>query len=270
MRERIVENEIFVNRRVSLQPSKMPEYEVHDKNEFYYLEKGETIYFLENKIYFLKEGCVFFVPKGCLHMTSNENSSSFERVLVQFDDSSIDPLNRSYLNILSERRIVNIQSNRHHKIKYLFQQLEHEKVRMEQGYEEMQRLYLNQLLILSVRYSDPNYKLKLDNTSFLIKQISEYIRTNYNNDINLQSLANHFSLSSSYLSRTFKQHTNIGISEYITLSKITAAKKLLLNPNATITAVATKCGFNDSNYFSAVFKKIEGITPKKYSILHRE
>jgi len=56
------------------------------------------------------------------------------------------------------------------------------------------------------------------------------------------------------------------LSEYINISRIAAAEKILKSGKYPITRVATECGFNDSNYFAAVFKKYKGITPKKYSI----
>jgi two-component system response regulator YesN len=60
--------------------------------------------------------------------------------------------------------------------------------------------------------------------------------------------------------------TGMGLSEYINIARVTAAEKLLLSADLPITEVATKCGFNDSNYFARVFKKLKGVTPKKYSM----
>ena len=54
--------------------------------------------------------------------------------------------------------------------------------------------------------------------------------------------------------------------EYLNHIRITAAEKLLIQTDMPITRIAMECGFNDSNYFAAVFKKIKGITPKKFSL----
>ena len=70
----------------------------------------------------------------------------------------------------------------------------------------------------------------------------------------------------SYFSKQFKAITGVGLIEYLNLTRITAAEKLLTETNRPITEVAMECGFNDSNYFAAVFKKIKGITPKKFSL----
>ena len=76
-------------------------------------------------------------------------------------------------------------------------------------------------------------------------------------------------MSASYFSKQFKSVTGVGLNEYINIIRIGASEKLLLSGNLPITQVAMECGFNDSNYFAAVFKKLKGITPKKYSLLNK-
>ena len=60
-----------------------------------------------------------------------------------------------------------------------------------------------------------------------------------------------------------------GYKKFINISRITASEKYLLNTEKSITEIAALCGFNDSNYFASVFKKIKGITPKKYSLMNK-
>ena len=100
------------------------------------------------------------------------------------------------------------------------------------------------------------------------ESISKYIRENFSDDLSLYRLSKEFSMTPTYLSRFFKRSTGINLSEYINIVRITEAEKLLKNPAISITDVAFACGFNDSNYFSSVFKKAKGITPKKFSKLN--
>jgi AraC-like DNA-binding protein len=53
------------------------------------------------------------------------------------------------------------------------------------------------------------------------------------------------------------------------LTRISAAERLLRSTDYTVTEVAIKCGYNDSNYFASIFKQVKGISPKKYSMKHR-
>ena len=80
----------------------------------------------------------------------------------------------------------------------------------------------------------------------------------------LEEMEDISNVSVSYLSRKFKQIIGMGISEYIQMYRINIAKKLLVQSDESILSISSKCGFNDSNYFSSVFKRKEGISPLKY------
>ena len=74
-----------------------------------------------------------------------------------------------------------------------------------------------------------------------------------------------FSVNESHLSKKFKNVSGTGITEYIAYVRIMNAELLLRQNKYTISEIAFKCGFNDSNYFSTVFKRIKGISPLKYA-----
>ena len=97
-----------------------------------------------------------------------------------------------------------------------------------------------------------------------------YISENYSGDLNLKTVASKFAMSESYFSKQFKNVTGVGFNEYVNISRVSAAEKMLVKSNRAITEIAADCGFNDSNYFAAVFKKIKGITPKKYSSMNKK
>jgi len=100
---------------------------------------------------------------------------------------------------------------------------------------------------------------------FIFMNLSRYISINYSSDLSLDNLSKKFAMSASHLSRRFKAVAGIGITEYITYVRILNAEKLLKMSGLPVTEVAAACGFNDSNYFSTVFKRIKGTTPLKFS-----
>ena len=130
----------------------------------------------------------------------------------------------------------------------------------------MQKLYLRQILILISRLRIKNNVTEFSQSYSIVQNAAKYISENCNSDLTLDALAKKYAMSPSYFSKQFKSITGIGLNEYINISRIATAEKLLLNTDWPITRIATECGFNDSNYFAAVFKKIKGITPKKYSM----
>jgi two-component system response regulator YesN len=76
--------------------------------------------------------------------------------------------------------------------------------------------------------------------------------------------ANHFHVNKSYLSAIFKQEMGRSFTERLTLLRIREAKKLLKDTALNLTNIAYQCGFSDQSYFSKVFRKVEGLTPKEY------
>jgi len=101
------------------------------------------------------------------------------------------------------------------------------------------------------------------------KYILEYIHKNYTEDLSLTIIADHFSLSEGYVSKLFKEATNINFKIYLNQLKIKKAKKLLKEKNYKISEVSKMIGYHNVNTFIRVFKNIEGISPGEYKKIHR-
>ncbi len=91
-----------------------------------------------------------------------------------------------------------------------------------------------------------------------------YIDANLTGNLNLSSLADTLNVSSSYLSSLFKKETGYTLTEYINTRRIKHAKHLLESTRLQIQTIAQHCGIVDVQYFSRVFKRIAGMTPKEY------
>lgn len=92
----------------------------------------------------------------------------------------------------------------------------------------------------------------------------EYIENNYPENISIADISKDIDVSESYLSHLFKEETNFTIVEYLTMYRISMATRLLKDTNIRINEVAEKVGYQDQRYFSQVFKKFLGITPKQF------
>lgn len=82
--------------------------------------------------------------------------------------------------------------------------------------------------------------------------------------LTLESVAEHFFLNKHYLARLFKEQYGISVNSYLTQVRITRAKQMLRFTDRTIAAIGAECGLEDANYFSRIFKKVEGVTPRQY------
>lgn len=98
----------------------------------------------------------------------------------------------------------------------------------------------------------------------VVKDIINYIKRNYNKEISINSIANEVYLSPTYLCLLFKNETGETINTYLTKVRIEKSKRLLKDRRLKLYDVANQVGYNDSNYFTKVFKKAEGCTPSEY------
>jgi len=101
-----------------------------------------------------------------------------------------------------------------------------------------------------------------------ILEIVSYIDEHYRENISLKSLASMFWLDQKYLSKLFKRHMGENYVEYITRKRIEDAKQMLSEEELTISEIAESVSYDDTNYFTVVFKKYVGITPKEYRLRH--
>ncbi len=97
-----------------------------------------------------------------------------------------------------------------------------------------------------------------------ITQAKTYIDGHYTENMSLESIANHFYLNKSYLARAFKEQFGVSVVTYIRQVRISRAKELLRFTDDTVEAVGTACGIDDANYFTRVFKSVEGVTPMQF------
>ncbi|MDD2956989.1 MAG: response regulator [Lachnospiraceae bacterium] len=104
----------------------------------------------------------------------------------------------------------------------------------------------------------------------VILEVQRYIKEHFTGHLRQQDIADHFYINKDYLSRKFKQEFQISMVDYINRLRIDKAKKLLSVPGIKIAEVSEMVGFSDDKYFSTVFKRTCGISPKSYYLTHAE
>lgn len=98
-----------------------------------------------------------------------------------------------------------------------------------------------------------------------VMKIKEYIEENFSdNSLSLETISNECSYNKKYISRIFKQKFGIGISQYITRIRIQYACTLMERGFTSVSDIAFQSGFSEPMYFSKVFKKIMGVSPKEH------
>ncbi len=104
-----------------------------------------------------------------------------------------------------------------------------------------------------------------DSTSETVEKAKTYIDRNYKDyDISLKTVADSVGLSPAYLSGLFKKEVGKNFSDYLTEVRINKAKDLLCRTSKMVYEVAYEVGFHDYKYFSQIFKKHTGQTPRQF------
>jgi len=130
----------------------------------------------------------------------------------------------------------------------------------------MLKMQLQTLLLLCGRVCNYIFEPPADlhTTDQQVLQAAQFICQHYMDSLTSADIAGAVGFSPNYLSRRFRAATGIGLHEYIVFVRLQHAAQELVSTSDSITAIALRCGFSDSNYFKDSFKKKYGVTPRNY------
>ena len=150
----------------------------------------------------------------------------------------------------------------------IFEKIETEYEALDEMSEDIFKCYTHMLFFLLAR--NPNLSVPTAENRHYIEDAIDFLQSNYTSDVTLAQLAARYFVSPEHFSRVFKKRTSFNFSEYVNILRLQKAESMLRQLNtASITDIAESCGFNDSNYFSVQFKRLYGISPKKFQSLNK-
>ena len=125
---------------------------------------------------------------------------------------------------------------------------------------------IKQYFVMSLRTAiEIRDKQSDDQSGRIIRMALEYIEENYTNEsLSLNSVATKVHVSANYFSAIFSQNMKMTFVEYVTKKRMDKAKALLKNTDILASEIAQMVGYKDSHYFSFVFKKTQGMSPREY------
>lgn len=103
----------------------------------------------------------------------------------------------------------------------------------------------------------------------LVEKAVLFIEADLSQDLSLRTIAENLSISAGYLSTLFHQETGKTVTEFVNEKRIEHAAVLLRSASLQVQAVAQYCGIPDVNYFSKIFKRYHGVTPREYRKQHK-
>lgn len=106
---------------------------------------------------------------------------------------------------------------------------------------------------------------RMNMTKRIAEEAKQYIQAHYSDtEMSLEKICSYLHLSTSHFSTLFKRETGISFASYLTQVRLNEAVKLLNTTECLLSEIAQKVGYNESTYFSYVFKKQFGMSPVKY------
>ena len=222
-----------------------------------YCTEGKGIIEVGDQIYRLEKSDAFCIPRTVRHKYYADEKEPWSILWVHFkgDNTNYFPL--------EERKIVHINS-RHsdNRMMVLFNLLFRV---LERNYTIGNFIYISQ--VLSLILSEIYFREKVDESSVRDRHVTMVIRYMYQHlreNLTLEEISEEVQLSKSYLNAVFKAQTGKSPVEFFIHLKMQEACKLLKSTDYYIYEVSSELGYTDQYYFSRIFKKVVGVSPKDY------
>ncbi|RQW64838.1 AraC family transcriptional regulator [Vibrio viridaestus] len=260
--------------------------EMHSHNyyELFLVEKGSCTHEFNNSKALLVPGDCFLLPANrahgfTIHSVSSifncqffleELSDEIASMVIDLEDmlpkDIATPVNLDF--DINDQGIIHLEP---HEMSFLITMLYNMLEEQDKGYENyalMKTKYLEILILMIKRKMKAQYEsyiYQLEKNDNLIFKILNSIEMNLDGDIDFQAIAQKHNISLNHFRRIFKETTGLTPVDYLNRLRITRASHMLVSTDKMISEIALEVGLYDYNYFSRLFKKYVGCSPRLYS-----
>lgn len=228
-------------------------------NILIYCVEGKGYYQTEKENFALQANQFFILPPGKFHIYQADLHNPWSIYWVHFSGNMVKSLNK-WMHIEKFSKPTTITPDQ--KITDQWYDMYYA---LESGLTENNLAYANLCLyrFLTFFLCSPN-QYSFSKKEEPISQSIAFMKSNIDKLLTVEDLAKQMNYSSSHFTALFKKTTNISPIEYFIKLKIHHACQLLSQTDLRISEVAGKLGYDDSFYFSRIFKKVTGKSPKAY------
>lgn len=251
--------------------------------EFSIVQKGTINLFMQNEVLSIHENEGYIIFPNELHQVKKAGSQSgiYKTIIIDpkiiYGDSKSILFHKYYLPVIDTvpAGVIILNNNTPHgeavmkELNAAIQLLSHPSPKYEL---EIYKHFIN---IWSQVYDSMQNSIYCDSVisakdEVLTKNILQFIRASYFNDISLNDIARSGNISKSQCNRLFQRIFSCSPFEYLTNYRISRSQEYLSDEKYSITDVAGLVGFNSMNYYTTVFKKHLGYTPSQYKKMLRQ
>lgn len=241
----------------------------HRCYELFYVHSGRCRFLVNDDFYDLKEGGVILIPPMTLHYTRFVFGHCKRTVLLFRREDVSDEVRacmpRPELFFTESAQFV-VPPEYRGQIEEWIARIAAEDAIEDFRSAPMRRCALQGLLLLCSRVCEiqPGRPAEIRTSDEQILQAARYISEHYSQDVTTRDVADAVGFSPNYLSRKFRVSAGIGLHEYLVFVRLQHAAQELVSTADSVTEIALRCGFSDSNYFKDSFKRKYGVTPRYY------
>ena len=244
----------------------------HDEFEIIYVRSGFLTVSISGESYIGKTGEAFVVSPGNLHLMGSQSGTVdyytflFPLKYISFrtddmlDEKLLEPLNSGHLRICPR-----VKDTAKELCEQLIEIYEAKKDESESKITTQVRTKII-LLQFILEMWKKGFVIENDTSgrNTVEKEMVSYIQQNFTGKISLREFGEQFHLSEKYISRYFKEHFHITLSQYVTYLRLEHAKQLLQDTDIPVTDVAMQSGYQNVSYFIRSFQKAYAVSPLKY------
>lgn len=244
----------------------------HDEFEIIYVRSGFLTVSISGESYIGKTGEAFVVSPGNLHLMGSQSGTVdyytflFPLKYISFrtddmlDEKLLEPLNSGHLMICPRVKDT---------AKELCEQLiEIYEAKNDESESKITTQVRTKIILLQfiLEMWKKGFVIENDTSgrNTVEKEMVSYIQQNFTGKISLREFGEQFHLSEKYISRYFKEHFHITLSQYVTYLRLEHAKQLLQDTDIPVTDVAMQSGYQNVSYFIRNFQKAYAVSPLKY------
>ncbi|SEO65412.1 AraC family transcriptional regulator [Paenibacillus sp. OV219] len=257
---------------------------IHRTYEIYYQVSGQRYHFIDDRSYTIAAGDLVFVNKHVVHNSAAFGPLEHERIVINFSDAFLGeghPLHHPALfePFSGNARLLRLGSEEQQFVHQLLGRMVTETVERRLGYETYLRVLLTELLLFAARQpvaqeehsgSGSATAAAVSPLQHKISEVVQHINEHYDTKLVLADLAKRFYISPYYLSRSFKTITGFTLVEYIHLTRVREAQRLLKETDLKVITIAEQTGFENTGHFDRIFKKVAGTTPLGFRKMGRQ
>ena len=264
--------ELYVENVKRSGPFTMTDEHYHPYYEIYYLHTGNRLYFIHDQTYSVEQGDLVFINKHILHKTLQAASTSHERTVIHFNEAIADHLTKPLqeLILLPFQRdgfVLRLPYQQQLAVDQLIRKMIIEIDLKEPGYELIPVLAVQELLVIVSRNLQDALLVPAQSESAIhgkIFEIVRHINGHFSETLRLNDLAKLYYISPHYLSRIFKAVTGFTFSDYVVLTRVKEAQRLLQETSYSISDIAMQVGFDNFSHFGKSFKRVTLLSPREY------